>query len=210
MATESQRIDPSPARLTGGRWPWIAMVLALAVMILAMKLQGRIWISESGMVALWHGDVWSSECSQQLTDPYSITHVSHGLFFALFFGALGRWLAGRGFDRAQDWRWHLALGVGVAAAWEIAENSAAVIERYRTVTMSLNYMGDSILNATGDVLSCVLGFFIARHLGLWKTLALFAATELLLLWLIRDNLTLNIIMLLHPIDAIREWQAAGR
>jgi hypothetical protein len=209
MTTESVSIGLEPSPRSARVWPWAAIAAAVVVMVVAMRLQGRIWISESGMVSLWHTDVWSSECSQQFADPYSITHVSHGLFFALFFGAVGRWLAARGVRPAGDWRWQLTAGVWVAAGWEIAENSAAVIERYRTATMSLNYMGDSILNATGDVVSCVVGFFLARRLGTWKTLAFFAATELLLLWLIRDNLTLNVIMLLHPIDAIREWQAAG-
>jgi hypothetical protein len=97
----------------------------------------------------------------------------------------------------------------IAAAWEIAENSTFIIERYRHATMSLHYLGDSIGNSTGDILSCVVGFMLAKRLGLWRSIALFLAMELLLLVLIRDNLTLNIVMLIHPVTVIRAWQTAG-
>jgi hypothetical protein len=198
----------------GGRWsgwPWIVIgVLALG-MILAMKIQGRVWFSTTGLVALWHGDVWSSECSQQFFDPYSITHVSHGLIFAGLFAWLGGLASRRlGWRWAGEWRWQLAASIGLAALWEGVENSSFVIDRYRTVTMSLEYMGDSVFNAVGDLISCAIGFFIARRLGVWKTVAFFVATELLLLWLIRDNLTLNIIMLIQPVEAIKTWQSEGR
>jgi Protein of unknown function (DUF2585) len=189
--------------------PWIAVALTVAAMIVAMKVQGRVWFSTTGVVTLWWSDVWSAECSQQFADPYSVTHVSHGLIFAGVFAWLGRTLGRRGFTSASDWRWQFAGAIAVAAAWEAAENSAFVIERYRSVTMSLEYLGDSVFNAVGDLCSCALGFFIARRLGVWKTALLFVASELLLLWLIRDNLTLNVVMLISPIDAIKQWQVAG-
>lgn len=205
--------DRTSAELRGGSLSWAAWVVTAAIVIamaLAMKFEGRVWISKSGLVKLWHGDVWSSECSQQLLDPYSFTHVSHGFIFAGVFAVLGRLLAGRfGWTWAGDRWWQLAVSVGVAAGWEVLENSQLVIERYRTVTMSLDYLGDSVLNSFGDVLSCVLGFAIAVRLGFLRTLAIFVGFELILLWLIRDNLTLNVIMLIHPIDAIRQWQSVG-
>jgi hypothetical protein len=195
----------------GGFAPWIVIALLAVGMVVAMKAQGRVWFSTTGLVTLWHGDVWSSECSQQFFDPYSITHMSHGLIFAVFFGWVGRLAATRlGWAWAGNWRWQLAASVATAALWEGVENSSFIIERYRTVTMSLEYMGDSVFNAVGDVVSCVIGFFVARWLGVWKTAALFVATELLLLWFIRDNLTLNVIMLIKPVEAIKTWQSAGR
>jgi hypothetical protein len=105
----------------------------------------------------------------------------------------------------------LAL-VGAAAieiAWEMMENSPVVINRYRTATMALGYEGDSILNSMGDVLSFVIGFYVARRAGLWWSIAIFLAVDLSMLWWIRDNLALNVLMLLWPIDAIRKWQAGG-
>jgi hypothetical protein len=184
----------------------------LVIMGIAMRLEGRIWISESGAIQVWQGNVWSSECSQQVFDPYSITHASHGFLFAGVFAWLGTRLARAkpGAAWAATPGWQLTLSIAVAAAWEILENSSFVIDRYRTVTMSLEYMGDSILNAQGDVLSCAIGFFVARQLGVVKTVALFLATELLLLWLIKDNLTLNVLMLIYPVEAIKNWQSAGQ
>lgn len=200
---------PDPARKPADL-AWLYACLAILVaMVVAMKIEGRVWISTSGLIRPWWSDVWSSECSQQLADPYSITHVSHGFFFAGLFVLIGRPLARRGSAWAADPRWHLAAALFFAAGWEVLENSEFIINRYRTVTMSLDYLGDSILNAVGDVLSCALGYLLARWLGLWKTLALFVATELLLLWLIRDNLTLNVIMLIHPVESIKAWQSVS-
>jgi len=148
----------------------------------------------------WITNVWSSHCSQHLSDPYSLTHLSHGLIFytVLAFAASRLSVA-----------WRLCIAVAVAGGWEVLENSPFIINRYRDSTMSLEYMGDSVVNALGDVLSCILGFYLARALGLWKTVALFVVLELALLFLMRDNLTLNVIMLLYPVEAIKEWQTAG-
>jgi len=191
------------------RMAWLSVAMIVAAMVVAMRWQGRVWVSTSGKVALWHGDVWSSECSQQLFDPYSLTHASHGFIFAGLTWSAHRLLGRRqGWEWLGDVRWRFALSILVAAGWEILENSPMVIERYRTATMSLDYLGDSVLNAVGDLISCSIGFVIARRLGLWKTAVLFAAVELVLLWLIRDNLALNVVMLIHPIDAVREWQSA--
>lgn len=189
--------------------PWASVTAIVATMVAAMRWQGRVWISTSGKVSLWHGDVWSSECSQQVFDPYSLTHVSHGFIFAGI-----AWLVWMGLGRRTGWtwlgdtRWHMVATMAAAAGWEILENSPMIIERYRTATMSLDYLGDSVLNSVGDLLSCAIGFFVARWIGLWKTVLVFAIVELVLLWCIRDNLTLNVLMLIRPIEGLREWQSA--
>jgi len=142
--------------------------------------------------------VLSSENSQHLSDWYTFSHVIHGF---IFYGVL--WLIGR--------RWpvglRLAMAVAVEAAWELLENSSFVIDRYRAITISLDYYGDSIVNSASDVCFCILGFALARRMPVWATVAATVAMELFVLWAIRDNLTLNVIMLLWPLDSIRAWQA---
>mgnify|MGYP002368631956 CR=1 FL=1 len=174
--------------------------LIAAVTVVSLRLEGHRGWCAIGDWSPWISDVWSSHCSQHVFDPYSITHVSHGL---IFYGAL-RLLA-----PGMRLGWRFCIAIGVAAAWEIAENSPFVIERYRRVTMSLEYLGDSVTNALGDILSCAIGFVLARWLGWRWALLLFVATELLLLLLIRDNLTLNVIMLVWPLKAIKDWQMVG-
>lgn len=189
--------------------PWACVAAIVATMAASMRWQGRVWISASGKVSLWHGDVWSSECSQQVFDPYSLTHMSHGFIFAGLAWLAWRVLGGRaGWTWLGDVRWHFVMSMAAAAGWEILENSPMIIDRYRTATMSLDYLGDSVLNSLGDLLSCAIGFAIARWLGVWKTAALFVLVELVLLWCIRDNLTLNVVMLIRPIEGVREWQSA--
>jgi len=180
--------------------PWLAAAAIVLVTTVALRCEGRIWWCACGSPRPWAADVWSSHCSQHLVDAYSVTHVSHGLiFFWLFAWLLPRWrVASR-----------LVCALALAAAWEVAENSAFVIERYRTETMSLEYLGDSVANALADVAFCALGFLAAGRLGLVRTVALFVATELLLLLWIRDNLTLNVLMLITPIDSIKAWQTFG-
>lgn len=172
----------------------------LLATVVALRASGRTWWCACRQPIPFSTQVASSHNSQHLLDPYSFSHLLHGL---IFFGVL-QLLAPR---LAVAWRMIIALGI--EAAWEIVENSPAVIERYRAATASLGYSGDSIVNSTGDVLSCVLGFWLARQLGWWKSIALFVIVEVGMLFWIRDNLTLNVIMLLHPIDAIRRWQLGG-
>lgn len=182
-------------------WPALVIAAILLTTVLALRYEGRLWTCECGGWQVWKGDVWSSHCSQHVLDPYSITHMSHGLIF----WCVMLWLLPK-----MSVAWRLVIAVGIAAAWEVAENSAFVINRYRSVTMSLDYMGDSVLNATADVMCCFVGFFVARALGPMRTLALFVLTETMLLFTMRDNLTLNVIMLVWPIEAIKTWQSMGK
>ncbi|MCC7043426.1 MAG: DUF2585 domain-containing protein [Acidobacteria bacterium] len=182
----------TPATLLGVA----AVVLVAAAVLLGM---GRVPICTCGTVKLWHGVVFSSENSQHLSDWYSFTHVVHG--FA-FYGLL--WLVGR--------RWPMGIrliaATAIEGAWEILENTNMVIERYREVTISLDYFGDSVINSVSDIVAMVLGFVVAARLPVWASVAMVAGLEIFLLIAIRDNLALNLLMLLAPIDAVREWQSA--
>ena len=171
-----------------------ATILATAAILLAM---GRTPWCACGSAVPWAWDVWTRHNSQHAIDPYWFTHVLHGL---AFYGGL--WLVARRVAVA----WRGVIAIVLESAWEVLENTDAIIERYRAVTMSLDYFGDSVVNSAFDILACALGFWIAARLRPRWSVALFVAVELVLLFWVRDGLLINIIMLLYPIDALKQWQ----
>jgi hypothetical protein len=178
-----------------------AVVAALVALVVGIELaMGSVPICKCGYVKAWHGVVFSSENSQHLSDWYSLTHVIHGVvFYALL------WLAARRLPPGV----RFVLAVLIEAAWEVLENTPFIIERYRAVTISLDYYGDSIVNSIADIVAMMLGFEIARRTPAWVSISFVIVTEVALALAIRDNLTLNIIMLVHPFDFIKQWQDAG-
>jgi hypothetical protein len=180
---------------------WLLGVVILAVLAVVLYSMGRVPWCTCGYVKLWHGVTVSSENSQHLSDWYSFTHISHGLFLYFLLWAVDR-------KKRLSIGTRLLIAMGLEASWEIIENTSFVIERYRAATISLDYYGDSIVNSIGDVLFMAAGFYFAFRARPWAGIALFIALELLLAFFIRDNLTTNIIMLIHPLHAIRAWQAA--
>ncbi len=186
-------------RSTPNRLTPILITLGIILLTAAWLLWiGREPWCKCGYVKLWHGEVVSAENSQHISDWYTPSHIIHGF---LFFGAL--WLVAR----RLSFGWRLAIATLVECAWEIVENSDAVIERYRSVTISLDYYGDSVLNTVCDVLAMVLGFWLASKLPVWVTVALIVLFEGATIWIIRDGLALNVLMLLWPLDWVAEWQA---
>lgn len=183
---------------------------ALAAILLIVVATGILWamgrppICTCGAIRLW-GQV-GSEQSQMLADWYSPSHFIHGLiFYALLWRFAGHF-PGKAWLLVER---RFIAALLVETAWEIVENTPLVIDRYREATMALGYSGDSILNSISDIAMMGLGFLAARRLPVWVSVALAIAFELLTLAVIRDNLTLNVWMLIVPTDAIRDWQAGA-
>ena len=193
-------MDASPSRVREA-WPyWLCATVAAASIALAaaaeLAMGRRLW-GIKGEPGVWSGDIFSSHNSQYLTDPYTFTHVTHG---ALWYALL--WLVGR----KLTLRARFMLAVALECAWEVFENTDFVIHRYRAVTISLDYYGDSVMNSMCDVVAGIVGFLIAAVLPARATVLLVFLLEAALALWIRDSLLLNLVMLIRPIQAIREWQ----
>ena len=182
-------------------WPWIvAAAAAIAAAGVTLSVMGQVPICKCGYVKLWHGVAVSSETSQHIADWYTPSHIVHGF---LFYGLL--------FLTARSW----PVGARVIAAtlleggWELLENTSFVINRYREETIALDYYGDSVLNSISDIGAMLLGFALAARLPVWASIALIVAAEIGGAYAIRDNLSLNILMLIYPIEAVRRWQTGS-
>lgn len=174
----------------------LAILATLIVVGLVELAMGREPMCTCGYISLWHGAV-DSQNSQQMSDWYTLTHIEHGVgFFALLYLVA----------RRLPVRVRLLVAVLVEAAWEIVENSPFIIDRYRAATISLDYYGDSVVNSAADIVAMMLGFWLARRVSVWASVAFIVVVEGMLALTIRDNLALNILMLIHPVDAVRQWQ----
>lgn len=173
----------------------------IAIVAAILFWMGHVLYCKCGYIKLWHSGRGDSEVSQHIADWYTYSHVLHGLifYFVLWFVFRGRLSVGA----------RLVIATFIEGAWEVIENTPFIINRYRTQTVSRDYFGDSIINSVSDMLAMVIGFFLAARLPPWVTVFLLVATEVILLYLIRDNLLLNIIMLVYPLEWIRQWQAGG-
>lgn len=196
--------DNFPPMTTAEKRATVIQIAAIGLVVLAMivllRVEGRMLLCSCGYFAAWIGDTCSSNTSQQLFDPYSFTHILHGF---LFF-----WLVALLFRRMAP-AWQLWLALLLEAAWEVFENTPFVIDKYRTETAALGYQGDTVVNSLGDLGCALVGFLIARQLGLQRSLIVFALVELgLILW-IHDSLLLQILMLVRPVEAIKLWQLCG-
>jgi hypothetical protein len=175
----------------------LSVGVLLAIVAVQLHAQGRYWICSCGYVLTWSGDIWSANNSQHLLDPYSFTHLLNGLILFWLLVWLVPWM---------PMSLRLLTALGAEALWEVLENSAFMIERYRQATLALGYTGDTVINSLSDILLCAIGFVIALRVGLRRSLALFVLLEVALTIWIRDSLLLNIIMLIHPVDIIKSWQ----
>ncbi len=173
----------------------IAAIFGLGTV--ARRLEGHRWWCSCGRLTPWSGNIHSEHNSQHLVDPYSFTHMEHGLLLYALLRPFAKWL-GPGS--------RLILAVSTEALWEVVENSQAVIERYRQATIALGYVGDSVTNSLGDIAACTLGFFLAKRLPVRWSVALLLAIEAALLGIYRDNFALNLLMLLFPLESMKAWQ----
>lgn len=186
--------------MTKYRFQIATVAIIILTAIIALDLMGRVWWCEAGDYAPWSWAVNTRHNSQHLIDPYSFTHILHGM--------LEFWLIGLVFWKVPT-AWRFVIAIFIESSWEVVENTNYVINRYREATISLDYFGDSILNSIFDIACCGLGFWISYKVRFVWAMALFISTELILLFWIRDSLLLNILMLISPIDSVKQWQGGA-
>jgi hypothetical protein len=190
------------AAWTNGLGPIVAITASFFSWALLLWLEGRRAFCACGF-SVWSGDTCSASNSQQLFDPYSFTHVLHGFFLFWLVTLIARTVVPR-WQRSSAWQLWLALTL--EATWEVLENTRFVIDRYRAETAALGYTGDTIVNSFGDITCAVVGFLVARQLGVARAVIVFLVLEVILAVWIHDSLLLQLLMLVHPVTVIKHWQ----
>ena len=178
-------------------WLIASLLLVLVVTAFALRFEGRLWICACGSIKFWVGNTCTSDNSQHILDPFSFTHVLHGVAFFWIIARLGVRLRST---------WQLVMAIAIEAAWEVFENTNFVINRYREQTAALGYTGDTVVNSLGDLFCAIAGVLIARKLGFFRSLIVFLVFEVVLLIWIHDSLLLQILMLIYPVNALKAWQ----
>lgn len=182
------------------RFVIISTIVIFGVVAVIELWYGRLPFGPDGKFGWWNGNIWSNEDSQRVADVYSFSHIIHGFLFYAFL-----WLVAR----KLPLKYRFLAAVIIEAGWELLENSPLIINRYREVTIALGYVGDSILNSLSDIVMMVIGFVIARFSKVWASIVIIIIFELGCLFWVRDNLTLNVLMLVHPVESVRIWQSEG-
>src|SRR3989344_3056863 len=183
---------------------WLVIILFFLILLITGGIEystGRSLLGPDGMFGWWESSVWSSENSQRVADAYTFSHIIHGMLFYAFLW----WIA-----RKVPMKYRFIMALIMEAAWELLENSPIIIDRYRAVTIAQGYVGDSILNSVSDVVFAGFGFIISRFSKFWISVVLIVLMEVGCLFWVRDNLTLNVIMLVYPSETIKTWQSEGQ
>ncbi|MGM0600214.1 MAG: DUF2585 family protein [Candidatus Rifleibacteriota bacterium] len=175
----------------------ILIILIIISTIIVLRIMGRSWLAPDGSLQLWYGSANGPQTSQHLLDPYSFTHFLHGFIFY--------WILIY-FKPKLSLAWCLLYAVAFESAWEITENSQAVIDYYRLATFAQGYYGDSIINSLSDIAICLVGFIIARKISIKTSIIIFLAIEIALIFLIRDSLMVNVLMVIYPSAILKNWQ----
>ncbi len=182
---------------------WLVSLITILVLAITAGIEinsGRSIFGPDGMFGWWEGSIWSSGNSQRVADTYTFSHIIHGMLFYAFL-----WLVAR----RVPVKYRFIIALVMEAMWELLENSPIIIDRYRAVTVSLGYVGDSVLNSISDIIFASIGFIISRYSNFWVSVFLIIGMELGCLFWVRDNLTLNVVMLVFPIESLKDWQSIG-
>ena len=178
----------------------MGLVLVMVITGAIEYSTGRSLFGPDGKFGWWEPSVWSSENSQRVADAYSFSHIIHGMLFYAFLW----WVA-----RKVPMKYRFILAIIMEALWELLENSPIIIDRYRAVTIAQGYIGDSVLNSVSDIVMAGIGFVISWYYKFWTSVVLIILMELGCLFWVRENLTLNVVMLAVPSESLKNWQAEG-
>jgi len=198
--TISEPCKCGAAFLKRQRFVILSCLVVFSAVAAIERFSGRSLLGPDGHFGWWDSDIWSSENSQRVADAYSFSHIIHGM---LFYGFL--WLVAR----RLPVKYRFLIALLIEGGWELLENSPLIINRYREATIALGYVGDSVLNSVCDIGMMALGFLAARFTRVWAIVATIIVLELGCLWWVRDNLTLNVLMLVHPVQSVKAWQSEG-